>query len=279
VDPEVVAVVLDPLAQPWPLAEQRLVRELDGARADGQQPGVGEMADHGRGVAAALGLELREREAAALDAALGLHLGQPEEHRARERLLPRVEPAERLLREPRDRPEDAARGLVGREPQPPPVPALPELEQRRGQQRERAGLVLDVAHQRLDEVGLDVQADPLRRADDHLAQLHVPHRADQHMVRGEQAREVRICRAAPVEVGADRHDDDAALVALCDPHQLRHEAAALLLVAADGERLLELVHREDDAAARIEAGGRATQLARRVLAGPDQHLRPCFAAR
>ena len=41
-DPQALAVLLDPAAQPRPLAQQRLVRDLDGAGADGQQPAVGE---------------------------------------------------------------------------------------------------------------------------------------------------------------------------------------------------------------------------------------------
>ena len=45
--------------------------------------------------------------------------------------------------------------------QPPPVPLLPQLEERRRQQRERAGRALDVRHERVDELGLDAEADAL----------------------------------------------------------------------------------------------------------------------
>src|SRR6478752_5862622 len=44
VDPQTIAILLDPLAQPWPVADERLVSDLDGRLArhrvdvEGQQP-------------------------------------------------------------------------------------------------------------------------------------------------------------------------------------------------------------------------------------------------
>ena len=69
-----------------------------------------------------------------------------------------VELAVRLLGEPRDRAAHAARVLVGGVSQAPPVALLPELEQRGRQQRQRAGLALDVGHERVGELGLDAEA-------------------------------------------------------------------------------------------------------------------------
>ena len=60
-------------------------------------------------------------------------------------------------------------------------------------------------------------------------------------------------------------------------------ARALALVAAGGERLLELVDREHDAPVAVDAVAAASrQLAQRVLARADEHLLPvarCRAAR
>ena len=42
-----MGVLLEPAAQPRPLAQQRLVCDLDLTRADRDQPGVGEDGQHG----------------------------------------------------------------------------------------------------------------------------------------------------------------------------------------------------------------------------------------
>ena len=155
---------------------------------------------------------------------------------------------------------------------------VPELQQRARQQREGAGLAGDVVHERVRELGLDVEGGTLRRADHGLTQLVAAERADQHVVRGEQARQIRVAGAAPVEVGPDRQDHGAPAAVAREPHELGEELGALILVAAGGERLLELVDREHHAAAGGEAVQAGAKLARRVLAGSDDRLRPALAA-
>ena len=49
--------------------------------------------------------------------------------------------------------------------------ALPGLQQRVGEQRQGAGVVLDLAHQQVDQAGLDQQARLPGRALDRLAQI------------------------------------------------------------------------------------------------------------
>ena len=159
-------------------------------------------------------LELGERDPAAHDGAALVLVGEPQQQRARRRLVRGVEPDVRVLGQPRDGALNAAAARVGGEAQPPSVALAPELEQRRGQQRQGARLALDVGQQRLDELGLDAQADALRRALDRAAQLVARHRADEHVVGAEQARQLGIGGAAAVEVGAHGEHDDAAAVAI-----------------------------------------------------------------
>jgi hypothetical protein len=91
-------------------------------------------------------------------------------------------------------------------------------------------------------------------------------------------RELRVGGAARVEVGAQgEHDQRAARAG--DAHERGDERGALVLVAAGGERLLELVDRHHRAALLAERGQHAVQLGHRVRAGPDQGLRPPVAAR
>ena len=110
-DPQVLAVGIDPVAQARPLAQQRLVRELHAARADCEQAGIGEQVDHDGNVATTV-LDLLAREPAPLDPALDLHLGQPQEHGPGDGLLRVVEPAEAVLGKARDRAAHPAGVLV-----------------------------------------------------------------------------------------------------------------------------------------------------------------------
>ena len=119
-----------------------------------------------------------------------------------------VERDEGVLGEPGDGAVDAAAARVGGEAQAAPVALAPQLEQRGRQQRQGARLALDVGQQRLDELGLDGQADALRRPLDRAPQLLARHRADEHVVGAEQPRELRVGGAAAVEVGAHGEHDD-----------------------------------------------------------------------
>ena len=109
-----------------------------------------------------------------------------------------------------------------------PVASLPELEQRRGQQREGAGLVLDVREERVDELGLDaggrrvVPGSSIARRSSSRS-----HRSDEHVVGPEQLRQRRIGGAAPVEVGPDREHDEPPPRAAGRAHERVDERRAL----------------------------------------------------
>ena len=137
------------------------MRDLDRAVADGQQAAIGEPGDD---LGDLLALELGQRDPAAHDRAALVLVGEAQQQRARRCLLAGFELEERVLGQPRDGALDAAAARVRGKPQAAPVAPAPELEQRRGQQRQRARLAFDVRQQRLDQLRFDAQADPFRGA-------------------------------------------------------------------------------------------------------------------
>ncbi len=273
--PASLHVLLEPGSQPRPFAQQRLVPDLDRAVADRQQPAIGEPGDD---LGDLLALELCQPDPAAHDRAALVLVGEAQQQPARRCLLAGIELEERVVGQPRDRALDAAAARIRGQAQARPVAPAPELQQRRGQQRQGARPALDVGQQRLDELGLDAQADPLRGALDRAPQLVARHRSDEHVVGAEQARELRVGGAAAVEVGAHGQHHDAVFIAR-DTHKPGDELGSLRLVRAGGEQLLELVDRQDTAPFAREPAGCAAKLAQRPLARPDQRLRPAIAPR
>ena len=172
----------------------------------------GEHVEHARDVLVAVGVELLERDAAADGAAAGVVAGQPQQDAARDGLLAHGQARVRRLGQARDRAAHAAGAPVAGQPQAAALAPLPQLEQRGRQQRQRAGLALDVGEQAVDELGLDAR--PARGAGklDRAPQLVALHRADEDMVGRHQRTSSGIRRAVAVEVGADgEHDGGVAL--------------------------------------------------------------------
>ena len=166
---------------------------------------------------------------------------------------------------------DAAGARVRRQSHAPPVALPPELEQRRRQQRQRARLAFNIRQQRVDELGLDLQADPLRGSLDRALQLVARHRPDEHVVGTEQARELGVGGTTPVEVGAHGdHNHACALRIASGAHQLRDELAPFPFLLAGGENLFELVDGQHDAPTATELTARGAKLAHRVLTRTDQ---------
>ena len=278
--PAALRVLLEPAAQARPLTQQRLVRDLDRSCAHREQPSVGEHPQHGLDVLIALAFELGQRDPPANGPAAGALAGEAQQQRPRDALLPRVELAERLFRQPGNGAAHASRAFVGRVAQAPPVAPLPELEQRGGQQRQRSGFVLDVRDQGVRELGLEVQAGALGRLLDRPTVLVGLHRPDEHVVGPEQPRQLRVRGAAPVEVRPHREHDEALVVASArGPDQRVDECRTLGLVTAGGEHLLELVDHQHDVRLGGPVAAGAAQLAHRMLSGSEEHLRPLVAAR
>ena len=116
------------------------------------------------------------------------------------------------LGEARDGAVDAAGLAIGGERERVVLPLLPELEQRRGQQGQRARLALDVVDERVGQLRLHPQPDAAGGQLDGAPQLRGLHRPDQHLVPAEQLRERRVGGEATVEVRAQRDHDDGTTV-------------------------------------------------------------------
>ncbi len=201
----------------------------------------------------AFGVELVERHPAAYERGLVLAgVGEPDEDAPGRSLLRlrhrRVGP----LRQAAHRRAHAASALVGRAAHRTALALAPLLEQGGGEQRQAARLVEYLGDQRIRERRLDAQAGTACRFLDRTAQLVASHRADEHLVGAHEAGELVVARAAAVEVGAHRQYQRSAPVAVASELDQRvDEAAALPLVAAGRERLLELVDDQDDALASV----------------------------
>ena len=284
VQPPGLGVVLEPAAQPRPLPQQRLVGDLDGLPADREQPVLGQHLEDAAGRLAAVEVELGQRHLAP-HGRLRLALpGEPHEDVARGRGLAGAQALVGGLRQPGDRAAHAARPVVGGDGEPVPGAALPQLEQRRRQQRQAAGLAGGVLDQAGDELGLDGEPRRGRRPFDRARDLVAPHRADEHVALAQAPSEARMARARAVEVGPQREHGQEAVVVV---QQRVHERGALGGVPAGGEHLLELV--DDDQQPRpglhvrergldVAAGvQRASQRRERMIAGAHQDPRPALA--
>ena len=204
--------------------------------------------------------------------------GQPQQDPPGQPPARGVEPLVGLLGQPRDRPAHAPGLLVVGQAQRAAVAALPQLQQRRRDQRQRTGLALDVGDQRVDQLALDQQAGPAGRQLDRTAQLLPQHRADEHVAGAQQPRQLRVGGAATVEVGAHGDDHQRAPAHVSHRgHERVDERRALRLVAAGREHLLELVDRHDQPAVVGRRGERLLERAQRMLPGTQHGERPRLA--
>ncbi len=198
-------VLLEPRTQARPLAQQRLVGDLHRALADRHQPVVGE---HVEDLRHTLSLQLVEGHAPPHDGVALAASRQAQENAARDVAAVGIQSLVGTLGQACDRAAHAACLLVGVHTNAPAVTLLPQLQQRRRQQRQRSGFVPDVGDQGVDEVGLDVEGRALRRELDRAAQLVAAHRADEQVVGVEQRRQLGVGRTAAVEVGADGNEHE-----------------------------------------------------------------------
>ena len=290
--PASFGILFDPLAQAWPFAQQRLVGDLDGALADGDEAAVGQRREHVGHIRVALQVELGEWSAAA-HRRVALALADQAQHDgAHDRLALIGDAGVGALGQPRDGAVNAAGLAVGGQGERVVLPLLPELEQGGGQQRQRARLALHVVDQRVGQLRLHPQPHPAGGQLDDTPQLRGLHRPDQHVVRTQQLGKSRVGGEAPVEVGAQRdHDDRSTLrISGCAGKRVG-ERGALGVGAAGGEQLLELVDGEEEAfvgGQRVEGLGErilrsrhehAAKLVQRPLAGTQQQTPPALAAR
>ena len=124
-----VGVLLEPVAQARPLAQERLVRDLGGPLADRHEAAVRQPVED------AIGLELLERHAAPYADTVLVVAGETQEDAAGDMLLLGVEALVCALRQSRHRAPHSAGALIRCETQPVAVASLPQLQQRGRQQR------------------------------------------------------------------------------------------------------------------------------------------------
>ena len=208
VDALAVAVLLEPARKPRPLAQERLVSNLDAALTDRDQAALGEDVEHAPAVVA----ELVERDAPPHGGAAFLG-GQPQQQAPGGDPLVRFEALVGRLGQPRHGAAHAARALVRGEPHVAAVAPLPQLQQRSRQQRQGPRFALAVREQPVRESGLESQSGVPRGQLDRAPQLVVVHRADEDVVGGQQRSKLRICGAATVEVRAHGEDDGGSALA------------------------------------------------------------------
>ena len=170
----------------------------------------------------------------------------------------------------RDRPSHTAGGVVARAREHATVAASPRLVERVREQRERAGLAVDVGEHRVDEAGLEPKPRRPGRALDRPAKLVAAHRAEQALVLGERRREARMVGATPVEVGPERDHERRRVVSRRSSRASTKRARARF-VRAQREDLLELVDDEQRGRAGCE---RTLELRGRIRAGRHQHDGP-----
>ena len=154
--------------------------------------------------------------------------------------------------------------------QDPTVAASPRLVEGVREQREGAGLALDVGQHRVDQAGLESKPGRAGGALDRPAKLVGPHRAEQVLVLGQRGGEARMVGASSVEVRPEG-DHDRGGARLPQVHQGVDEAGSARLVRTEREHLLELIDDQE----RGRAGGERTlQLRGRIRAGRHHHDGP-----
>lgn len=271
-DPLPLDVLLQPAAQPGPVARQRLVGQLDHPVVDGDQPGVHQQL-HDRPVLLVVDHAAGEPARAPAGQRVVVARWRHQSHHQvpHQGLLGRRDAAVDLFGGAGDGTLDAAGGDVPRHRQGGALAVAPRLAQRVGEEGERAGLVLHLAQQEVDESGLEQQPGLLGGALDAGAQLLDPERAQQEEAALDHLRELRMGGEVAGAVRAHGHHQRAPPGVL---GQGPEEPRALLLVGALRERLLALVHHQHVASPDRQPG----QGVHRACARSDDHRSATVAA-
>jgi hypothetical protein len=266
---QVVSCGRDPVLQPRPPAEERLVRDLDrrrlgpGVAVEGEQPRGPERVDRERELAL---IDVERVELCPLDPPTGIR-GLAEHDQAQKELVHSlsavgVQSLVEDLRSACDRPGDSADRLVRRPRERRAVAALMELGQRVLQQRQRTWLVDDVGHDLREQTLLERHPHSLRRARGRpleLVRRQRKHRLDRvahHLA------EPAVEQRPVVEVRPQRRDHSEPAPRVTNRQlEARQEVHAPLVVLDEREDLLELV--DDEQQVRAVIGEDA-------LDGPEQ---------
>ena len=196
------AVLIQPAPQGGPFADQSLVSHIHRALAHGDQAGLGQHPQDSldpRGILVG-GDQLGQRRAAAGVLGILLQLGQAQKDAAGDGLLLGGE----LLAIDRlgglgDGPAHPARLGIALQGHHPPAAALPGLQQRVGEQRQRPRLIAHVAQDELHQAPLEAPSAPPGGFLDGPAQLVGAHRPDVRLVPFERLAQGNVLRAGGVE--------------------------------------------------------------------------------
>jgi len=125
---------------------------------------------------------------------------------------------------------------------------MPSLQEGVLEERKHAGLPHEVREDRLDEAALESEPDLLCRLLDHAPQPSLVARPEQNLARRQDFGQAGERAAVSVEVGPDRdHQARRSVARACRRQERLGEPAALALLAALGEELLELVDDDQEA--------------------------------
>jgi hypothetical protein len=267
-------VLGQPLLEPRPFPGQSLMRDLD-ARVVRRQQTIRRQSLHHRGEQlVTLEVELGERHAPFRQRPLLAGRDQTQKESARCRALLVVQTFVGRLREAGDGAAHTTAAPVNGESHPIVVARVPQLDECRRQKRQRARLVADLLDQRIDQRCLDSDRGSPGRKFDRASQLVRAHRTDEHLVGGEELRQLGVGAAVAVVIAANRDNHHRPLGFRGEADQPLDEGAPFRLVGAQREDLFELVDDEHQPLAVRDGENREW-----VLSGPhDRHL-PAVASR
>ena len=257
VEEEVLATLLDPPAEPIPLGQDRLVRDLDRRRprqrlaVEGEQAVLAVARDD---LVERVGIELELAELASAHPASrvlrgGVGVDEAQEDLAACGLRRRTEARVELLRAAPESADDATGREVALERQRVAGAGREELGQRVLQERQGARLVADVGDDLGDEPRLEADADASCRPLDRLRKLVLRGCGDRDHPGPQELPELRVAERMVEEVGAQRDENARGRVRVVGERgKAREETAARLLVGRQREQLLELVDDEQQLA-------------------------------
>ena len=252
-----LATLSDPPAEPVPLGQDRLVRDLDGRRpcqwlaVEGEQTVLAVACEH---LVERVRLELELAKLAATHPAPRVVGSGVDAHEAKEDLAAgcprrRAEACVEILGTPAERADDPAGRDVALERQHVAGAVREQLGQRVLQERHGARLVADVGDDLGDEPRLEANADASCRPLDRLGELVLRRRRDRDHPGPEQLPELRVAEGMVEEVGAQRDENARRRAGVVGERgEACEEPAARLLVGRQREQLLELVDDEQQLA-------------------------------